>query len=148
MAIIRSVSAVCAAGIVTAGAVVAMVSAGPAWADGPGGEVEGTEISRAVGSGVLDEVLVGYMATGATNEEAEAAVIAVCQNAGADQCTSDEVTNADICVVSVGAEDGSGVVAGGAGRTVEEAHDDAFNNASEFDQTLDPAARILISSCP
>jgi len=105
-------------------------------------------MSRAVGSGVIDGVLVGYMASGSTNDEAEAAVIALCQNAGADQCTSDEVTNADVCVVSVGAEDGSGVVAGGAGHTVEEARANADENAALFDQVLDPAARILVSSCP
>ena len=139
MAITRSVSAVFAAGVVTAGAVAAMVSTGPAWADDAG-------MSRAVGSGVIDGVLVGYMASGATNDEAEAAVLAVCQNAGADQCTSDEVTNADVCVVSVG-EDDSGLVAGGAGHTIEEAFANAVENASNFDQVLDPTGRVLISSC-
>ncbi|HEY7051893.1 MAG TPA: DUF4189 domain-containing protein [Mycobacterium sp.] len=145
MPIIRSVSAVLAAGVVAAGA--AMVAAGPAWADGPGGEIEGPQLSRAVGSGVVDGDLVGYSATGATNAEAEAAVIAVCQNAGATECTSDEVTNGPICIVSVGAEDGSGMVAGGAGETIDEASTDAFQNASEFEQTLDPGSSILASSC-
>jgi hypothetical protein len=147
MAIIRSVSAAFATGVVTAGTVVAMVSAGSAWAGGPDGDVEGNAVSRAVGSGVIDGDLMGYQASGANNDAAEAAVIAVCQNAGADQCTSDEVTDAPICIVSVGAEDGSGVVAGGAGHTIEEASADAYQNAGEFNQTLDPGSSILASSC-
>ncbi len=146
MAITRSVFAVFAAGVVTAGTITATISASLAWADGPGGEVEPGVMSRAVGSGVLDGVLLGYTASGATNDEAEAAVIAVCQGAGADQCTSDEVTNADVCVVSVG-EDDSGLVAGGAGHTIEDAFANAVYNASEFDQVLDPTGRVLISSC-
>ncbi|MFZ0834519.1 MAG: hypothetical protein WAM92_15855 [Mycobacterium sp.] len=146
MAITRSVSAVFAAGVVTAGAIAATISTSPAWADGPGGEVEPGVMSRAVGSGVIDGMLVGYMASGATNDEAEAAVIAVCEGAGADQCTSDEVTNADVCVVSIG-EDDSGLVAGGAGHTIEEAFSNAVYNAAEFDQVLHQTGRILISSC-
>ena len=51
-------------------------------ADGPGGVVEADgDISVAVGSGVLDVALVGFTATGPTNEAASAAVIAACQQA-------------------------------------------------------------------
>ncbi|WP_342746661.1 DUF4189 domain-containing protein [Mycobacterium neglectum] len=101
----------------------------------------------AVGSGVLDVALVGFSATGPTNEAASAAVIAACQQAGALDCSRDEVTNDNLCIVSVG-DDGSGVVAGGAGPTVETARDDAFRHAQEANAPLDPNARILASACP
>jgi hypothetical protein len=119
-----------------------------AWAGGPGGVVENTDLSRAVGSGLVNGVLVGYTATGPTNEAAGAAVVSVCAAAGAEQCSSDEVTNDVFCVVTVGADDGSGIVAGGAGATVEAARVDAFANAGRAGVTLDPAARVLASSCP
>jgi hypothetical protein len=106
------------------------------------------DISVAVGSGVLDVALVGFTATGPTNEAATAAVIAACQQAGALDCSRDEVTNDSLCIASVGASDGSGVVAGGAGPTVEAARDDAFRHAQEADAPLDPGARILASACP
>ncbi len=75
-------------------------------------------------------------------------MVAVCQGAGADQCSSDEVTNDVFCIVSVGADDGSGVVSGGAGPTVEAARDDAFRHVGQANLTLGPGARILASSCP
>lgn len=146
MAITRSVSALLASGVATAGAVAAMVSAVPAWAGGPDGHVEGTGTSRAVGSGVLNDAFVGYVASGATNQEATTAVIAQCHNAGADQCTSDEVTSEPLCVVSVGAADGT--VSGGAGTTVEAARQNAFENATAVERDLGPDAKILASSCP
>lgn len=128
--------------------IVAMASPPLAWAGGPGGVVDIGVVSRAVGSGVRDGVLIGFNATGPTNAEAAAAVVAICQSAGADQCTSDEMTNDVFCIVSVGADDGSGVVSGGAGPTVEAARDDALRNAGRANVTLDPSARILASSCP
>jgi len=123
-------------------------TASPAWAGGPDGVVENDDISRAVGSGVLDGALVGFMAVGSTNKGAAAAVVAACQNAGGEQCSSDEVTNDVFCVVSLGAMDGSGVVAGGAGTTLEEAREDAVRNVGRADLVADPGARVLASSCP
>jgi hypothetical protein len=134
--------------ILALGVVAAMLSDGSAWAGGPGGVVESSDdISQAVGSGVLNGALVGFAATGPTNEAASAAVIAVCQQAGAQECSRDEVTNDDLCVVSVG-EDSSGVVAGGAGPTVEAARDDAFRHSVDADAALTPDARTLQSACP
>lgn len=120
----------------------------PAWAGGPGGVVDSGVVSRAVGSGVRDGMLIGFTATGPTNDLASAAVIAACQGAGAEQCSSDEQTNDVFCIVSVGADDGSGVVSGGAGPTVEAARDDAFRHVTAANLTLDPSARVLASSCP
>ena len=60
----------------------------------------------------------------------------------------DEVTNDNLCVVSVGADDDSGIVSGGAGPTVEAARDDAFRHAADADAALDPGARVLVSACP
>jgi hypothetical protein len=134
--------------ILALGVVVAMFSVGSAWAGGPDGAVEGgDDISQAVGSGVLNGALAGFAATGPTNEAASAAVIAACQQAGAQECSRDEVTNDDLCVVSVG-EDSSGVVAGGAGPTVETARDDAFRHSVDANAALTQDARILVSACP
>jgi hypothetical protein len=127
--------------------IAALVSATPAWAGGPGGVVETGDSSRAVGSGVLNGTLIGFTASGATNDDASAAVIAICQSAGADQCSRDEVTDGVFCVVSVGADDGSGIVAGGAGATVETAREDAYRNVGRANLVLAPDARILASSC-
>ncbi|BBZ32001.1 hypothetical protein [Mycolicibacterium confluentis] len=144
MARIRTFSAVLAAGVLAS-----VVWAASAWAGGPSGVIEGDEnISQAVGSGLLDGTLVGYTATGVDNAAASAAVIAACERAGAVECSRDEVTNDNLCVVSVGADDGSGIVAGGAGPTVEAARDDAFRHAEMAGVPLDPAARILASACP
>ncbi|WP_238994609.1 hypothetical protein [Mycolicibacterium chubuense] len=130
------------------GVSMSMVSSPPARAGGPGGVAETGVLSRAVGSGVRDGMLVGFSATGPTNDAAAAAVIAVCQGAGAAQCSSDEVTNDVFCVVSVGADDSSGIVSGGAGATIEAARDDAFRHVGSANLTLDPGARVLASSCP
>ena len=143
MAVARRVS-----GFVFAALGVALVSASPAWAGGPDGVVEDGNISRAVGSGLSNGTLVGFTASGATNDAASAALIALCQNSGAQQCSSDEVTNDVFCVVSVGADNGTGIVAGGAGPTVDAARDDAFRNVGRANLVLDPAARVLASSCP
>jgi hypothetical protein len=134
--------------ILALGVVVALSSVGSAWAGGPDGAVEGgDDISQAVGSGILNGSLAGFAATGPTNEAASAAVVAACQQAGAQECSRDEVTNDDLCVVSVG-EDSSGVVAGGAGPTVEAAREDAFRHSVNADAALTQEARILVSACP
>ena len=73
----RLVSVIVAAGVVAAG-----VSVATAWADGPGGVVDETDISEAVGTGVFDGELVGFLALAATNDQAAASVIAACQAAG------------------------------------------------------------------
>lgn len=130
------------------GLTVMVVTAAISWAGGPGGVVTGGDISRAVGSGVMDGLLVGFSASGPTNEAASAAVVAACQSTGAEQCSSDEVTNDVFCVVSVGADDGSGIVSGGAGATIEAARDDAFANVARANLVLDPSARVLAGSCP
>ncbi|WP_234806153.1 hypothetical protein [Mycolicibacterium celeriflavum] len=139
----RLVSVIAAAGLIGAG-----ISAGTAWAGGQGGVVEDPEdISAAVGTGVFEGAVVGFTATGDTNEEASAAVIAQCEQAGGVECTSDEVTNDRLCIVSV-ADDVSDVVAGGAGVTVEAARADAFNRAAANNTPLSPTAPVVISACP
>ena len=79
--------------VAAAAAVAATTWAGSAWAGGPGGVVEDVgDISEAVGSGLLNGALVGFSATGSTNEATSAAVIAACQQAGAQDCELDYVT--------------------------------------------------------
>ncbi|MUL46619.1 DUF4189 domain-containing protein [Mycobacterium sp. CBMA293] len=136
----RVVSSIVATSVIAAG-----ISSGVAWADGPAGVVE-DDISAAVGTGVFEGSLVGFQATGATNDEASARVVAACQSAGGQSCTSDEVTNDNLCIVSV-ADDSNAVVAGGAGATVEAARDDAFQRAASNNTPLSPAAVIVISLC-
>ena len=139
---IRLVAPLVAAGVIAVG-----ISTGTAWAGGPGGAIENSpDISVAVGTGVFIDGLVGFRATGATNAEASARVIALCQSAGGQECTSDEVTNDNLCIVSV-ADDGNEVVAGGAGVTSEAARDDAFQRAAANGTPLGPTALIVISDC-
>ncbi len=133
---------------ISAGLLCAVAMAAPAWAGGPGGGVDTGVVFRAVGSGVRDGMLTGFTGTGPTEEMATSAVIAACQGVGAEQCSSDEQTDDVFCIVSVGADDGSGIVSGGAGPTVEAARDDAFRHVGSAGLTLDPSARILASSCP
>lgn len=130
------------AAVVATSVVAATIWAGSAWADEP------DDMSVAVGSGVIEMTLVGFTATGPTNEAATAAVIAACQDTGAVDCTRDEVTNENLCVVSVGAGDGSGIVSGGAGPTVLAARDDAFRHAQDANVPFDADARILAAACP
>ncbi len=134
-------------------AVVAVFGAGvmaaaPACADGPAGVVENPyDIAAAVGSGVQDGVIVGFSATGSDVPAAAAAVVVACRRAGADQCTSDEVTNDRLCIVNVDAPE-TGVVAGGAGPTIEAARQDAFNRAAANNTPLAPDSPTLAWSCP
>ncbi|VEG57502.1 Uncharacterised protein [Mycolicibacterium aurum] len=148
MATIRWAFALRMAVMSSIGLVVMTVSAATSWAGGPGGVVNGGDISRAVGSGVMDGLLVGFTASGPTNDAAAAAVVAACQSTGAQECSSDEVTNDVFCVVSVGADDGSGIVSGGAGLTIEAAREDAFAHVRQANLVLDPSARVLAGSCP
>jgi len=138
----RLVASLAAAAVFTIG-----ISTGTAWAGGPGGAIEDSkDISAAVGTGVFIDGLVGFRATGATNDEASARVIAQCQSAGGQECTSDEVTNDKLCIVSV-ADDSNEVVAGGAGATVAAARDDAYQRAAANGTPLGPTAAIVISDC-
>jgi hypothetical protein len=137
------VSMMVAMGIIAAGA-----SVGVALADGPPGVIEdSSDLSVAVGTGVFDGSLVGFQAAGGTNDEASARVIAACQAAGGQSCTSDEVTNDNLCIASV-ADDSNAVVAGGAGATIEAARDDAFQRALANNTPLTPAAVVVVSTCP
>lgn len=142
MAKTRLVSAIVAAGVLAVG-----VPAGVAWAGGPGGDVQDTNISVAVGTGTFLGELDGFTATGATNDEASAAVLAACQAAGGTECTVDEVTNDNVCIVSV-ADDNTDVIAGGAGPTVEAAVADAYARAAAGGTPMDPGAPVVVSACP
>lgn len=139
----RSVSAIVAAGVIAAG-----VSAGTAWAGGPPGVIENVDhMSIAVGSGVFENDLVGFVASGATNEEAAANVIAQCQAAGGVECTSDQETNDDLCIVSV-ADPVNYVVSGGDGVTVSAALQDAIQDAAARNMPISAAdAVVVISDC-
>ena len=152
MTSIRSIPAVLAAGLVAAG-----VAAATAWAGGPGGAVEDIPVPfRAIGTGTFEvfddgpagaSTEVGFSATGATAEEASAAVIAVCQAAGGVDCSSDVVTNDNVCIVSVG-DDENDVVSGGAGVTIDAARQDALQRAAASNLPIDPASPVIVSACP
>jgi hypothetical protein len=131
------------------GLLTALIATGVAWADGPGGVIDDAAngASEAVGTGVFDNGLVGFRASGNTNEEASAAVIAACRRAGGRDCTSDEVTNENLCVVSV-ADPVSRVVAGGAGVTLDVARQDAIARAAANSTPLGPGAVVVVSACP
>lgn len=143
--------------VVVAGALAGGATTGLAWAGGPGGTIEDPEdISAAVGTGTFEDFSdgpgglnaeVGFTATGDTNDEAAAAVIAACQAAGGVDCTSDEVTNDNLCIVSVGS-DLKDIVAGGAGPTVEAARQDAINRAAANNTPLGEDAVVIVSNCP
>ena len=137
----RRVWAFVAAGVVAGG-----VSTGIAWAGGPGGAVE-ADTSVAVGTGLFSNSIVGFTATGATNDEAAAKVIAACQAAGGIDCTADEVTNDNLCIAAV-ASDLTDIVAGGAGPTVEAARQDALNKAVANGTPEGPDAVVVVSVCP
>ncbi|MFN8042569.1 MAG: hypothetical protein U0S13_04355 [Mycobacterium sp.] len=141
--------------VVAAGVVAAGISSGTAWAGGPEGGAP-NDLFEAVGSGTFDDTRdgpggasteVGFRATGATAGQASAAVVAACQAAGGVDCTSDEVTNDNLCIVSV-FDPGTNVDAGGAGPTVEAARQDAIQRAAANNTPMSPAAAVLISACP
>lgn len=134
--------------IVTAGILAVGVPAGTAWAGGPGGTVEDPpDISVAVGTGTFINEMDGFIGTGDTNDEASASVLAQCNAAGGVDCTVDEVTNDNLCIVSV-ADDITDVIAGGAGPTVEAAVADAFARAAGNGTPMTPGAPVVVSVCP
>lgn len=142
---------------VSAGVIAAGFSSGAAWAGGPDGAADSpNDLFEAVGSGTFDDTRdgpggasaeVGFRATGSTADEASAAVVAACAAAGGVDCTSDEVTNDNVCIVSV-FDPGTNVEAGGAGPTVEAARQDAIQRAAANNTPMSPAAAVLISACP
>jgi len=141
MAKTRLVSAIVAAGVIAAG-----ITTSYAWADGPGTSSD-TDTFEAVGTGSFIDELDGFDATGNTAEQAAAAVIAECQAAGGVECTADEVTNDNLCIVSV-ADDTTDVVAGGAGATVELALADAIAQAAANGTPFSGDQTVVISACP
>lgn len=143
MANTRLVSAIVAAGVIAAG-----VTTSYAWADGPAGPANNPQdIYEAVGTGTFIGELDGFRATGVSAEEASAAVIGLCQAAGGVDCTADEVSNDNVCIVSV-ADDITDVVAGGAGLTVELAQADANARAAANGTPLGADQAVVISACP
>ncbi len=134
--------------IVAGGVIAAGMSTGTAWADGPGGVIENLDdISVAVGTGVFGNDLVGFLATGDTNEEAAANVIAECQGLGGVECTSDMASNEEVCVVSV-ADPVNYVVVGGAGVTLSVALQDASQEGAANNAPGSVAdAVVVISDC-
>jgi hypothetical protein len=148
----RVVATILASGIVVAG-----IAVGTAWAGGPGGVIDTpSDLYEAVGSGAFEDfvdgpdgrgAIAGFRAFGATAEEASASVIAACQAVGGQDCTRDEVTNDNLCIVSV-ADDDNDVVAGGAGVTVEAARLDAIARAAANNTPMGPNTFIVISGCP
>lgn len=132
--------------IATAGILAGGVSGGLAWAGGPSGTVE-ADVSVAVGTGEFIDSIAGFTATGATNDEASANVIAACQAAGGVECTADEVTNDNLCIVSVASDD-TDVVSGGAGPTIEAAKADALSKAVANGTPEGTDAVVVVSACP
>ena len=141
-----------------AGVIAAAVATGSAWAGGPGGTVDNTpaDLFVAVGGGTFEDpadgpggnsLEAGFTATGATADEAAAKVIAACQAAGGVDCSSDEVTNDNLCIVSV-FDPASHVEAGGAGATVEDARLDAIQSAAANNTPIPASTPVLISACP
>ncbi len=133
--------------IVAAGAIAVGVPAGIAWAGGPGGTVEDNEISQAVGTGTFIGEIDGFTAVAPTNDEAVAEVLAACNAAGGVDCSVEEVTNDNLCIVDMGDPD-SGVVSGGAGPTIEAAVADATARAAGANTPFGPNATVIISACP
>lgn len=139
--------------VLAAAMLAAAFSTGTAWAGGPeGGAGAANDLFEAVGSGTFaapggTSSEVGFRATGATAAEASSAVVAACVAAGGVECTSDEVTNDNLCIVSV-FDPATSVDAGGAGPTVEAARLDAIQHAAANNTPMSPAAAVLISACP
>ena len=135
----RLVSAIMAAGVITAG-----ISTGTAWAGGPGGAVENVDqMSAAVGTGVVIDELAGFLALGNTNEEAMANVVAQCEAAGGMACSSDMATNVDNCIGAF-ADPVNFVAGGGAGAAIEEARQNAIQRAIDANIPVSPPDVFLV----
>ena len=135
----RLVSAIMAAGVITAG-----ISTGTAWAGGPGGAVENVDqMSAAVGTGVFIDELAGFLALGNTNEEAMANVVAQCEAAGGMACSSDMATNMDNCIGAF-ADPVNMISGGGVGATIEEARQNAIQRAIDANIPVSPPDVFLV----
>ena len=135
----RLVSAIMAAGVITAG-----ISTGTAWAGGPGGVVENADdMSAAVGTGVFIDELAGFLALGNTNEEAMANVVAQCEAAGGMACSSDMATNMDNCIGAF-ADPVNMISGGGVGATIEEARQNAIQRAIDANIPVSPPDVFLV----
>ena len=139
----RLVSAIMAAGVITAG-----ISTGTAWAGGPGGAVENVDqMSAAVGTGVFIDELAGFLALGNTNEEAMANVVAQCEAAGGMACSSDMATNMDNCIGAF-ADPVNMISGGGVGATIEEARQNAIQRAIDANMAVSaPDVFVVIADC-
>ena len=139
----RLVSAIMAAGVITAG-----ISTGTAWAGGPGGAVENVDqMSAAVGTGVFIDELAGFLALGNTNEEAMANVVAQCEAAGGMACSSDMATNVDNCIGAF-ADPVNMISGGGVGATIEEARQNAIQRAIDANMAVSaPDVFVVIADC-
>ena len=147
-----------ASALVAAGAITGVLLTGTACSSGQKDDTA-TEVPadlfEAVGTGTFEDLadgpggagtIAGFRAVGATAEEASNAVIKACQDAGGQDCTSDEVSNDKVCIASV-ADDTNDVVAGGAGATVEDAKKDALKRAADNETPLTDKAFVVISAC-
>ena len=150
-----ALTAAAAAAVIAAG-----ITTGTAWAGGPTGPVDDSPgppgsyggMFSALGSGTFvdpngQNVEVGYNEYGDTAAQAQANVVRQCVAEGGQNCSSDIVTNDNLCIVSI-VDGRSNVNAGGAGPTIEAARQDALARASASNMPMSPGSGVLISDCP
>ena len=104
-------------------------------------------LSLPLRAAAVSACIEAFHATGDTLEEASAALLAECRADGGQDCTVDEYSNDNLCIVSV-ADDDSDVVAGGAGVNVEAARIDALARAAGNNTPIAADAPVVISDCP
>ncbi len=151
----RTLTAAAAAAVIAAG-----ITTGTAWAGGPTGPVDDSPgppgsyggMFSALGSGTFvdpngQNVEVGYNGYGATAAEAQGNVVSQCLAEGGQNCSSDIVTNDNLCIVSI-VDGRTNVNSGGAGPTVEAARQDALSRAAASNMPMSPESGVLISDCP
>lgn len=144
-----------------AAVIAATISTGTAWAGGPANSTgddspgpPGTYggMFSALGSGTFinangQNIEVGYNEYGNTAEEAQGNVVKQCLTDGGQNCSSDIVTNDNLCIVSI-VDGRTNVNAGGAGTTIEAARQDALARAAANNMAMSPDSVVLISDCP
>jgi hypothetical protein len=106
----------------------------------------------ALGSGTFKDangqtIEVGYNAYGETAAQAQTNVVTQCRAEGGENCSSDIVTNDNLCIVSI-VDGRTNINAGGAGPTVEAARQDALARAAASNMPMSPDSVVLISDCP
>jgi hypothetical protein len=150
-----------AAAAAAAATIAAAISTGTAWAggptdstvdDSPGPPGNYGGMFSALGSGTFIEpngqnVEVGYNEYGYTAAEAQTNVVRQCLNEGGQNCSSDIVTNDNLCIVSI-VDGRTNVNSGGAGPTIEAARQDALTRAAANNMPMSPDSAVLISDCP